>query len=329
VTTLAGGDDRTPAPAPAPRAEAAGVDVVTGAFGYTGRFIAERLLATGRRVRTLTGHPDRPNPFGGGLEVVPYRFDDPGALAASLEGAATLYNTYWVRFPHAGVRFEDAVANSRALFTAARAAGVGRVVHVSITNPSVDSPFPYFRGKALVEQALADSGVAHAVVRPTVVFGRGDVLVNNIAWLLRHLPVFTIAGDGRYRVRPVHVADVARLCLEAASGPSGACVDAVGPETFTFAEMVGAIAAAVGSAARLVNVPAAVVPPVARLLGVVLRDVLLTAEELGGMMAGLVATDGPATGHVALSEWLTAYGATLGTRYASELQRHYGRPPAR
>jgi uncharacterized protein YbjT (DUF2867 family) len=299
------------------------IDVVTGAFGYTGRFITERLLAAGHGVRTLTGHPDRPNPFGNGLEVRPYRFDDIGAMAASMEGASTLFNTYWVRFPRNGVGFEEAVANSAALFEAARKAGVGRIVHVSITNPSVDSPFGYFRGKAHVEEALVETGVPHAIVRPTVIFGRGDVLVNNIAWLLRRFPVFPIAGDGKYQVRPVHVADVARLCVDAAAASEDVVVDAVGPETFTFAELVRAIAGAVGAGARLVRVPTAAVPPLARVLGLGVRDVLLTSEELGGLMAGLVTTAGPPSGHVALTEWLAAYGSTLGTRYASELQRHY------
>ena len=299
------------------------VDVVTGAFGYTGRFIAERLLAAGHQVRTLTGHPDRPNPFGNGIEIRPYRFDDPAAMAQTMEGASTLFNTYWVRFPRGGQGFEQAVANSETLFDAARKAGVERIVHVSITQPSVDSPFGYFRGKALVEEALVDTAVPHAIVRPTVIFGRGDVLVNNMAWLLRRFPVFPIAGDGRYRVRPVHVADVARLCVDAAAATENVVVDAVGPETFTFAELVRAIAGAVGACARLVNVPAAAIPPLAKALGVVVRDVLLTPEELGGLMAGLVTTDGPATGHVALTEWLAAYGSTLGTRYASELQRHF------
>ena len=299
------------------------VDVVTGAFGYTGRFITERLLAAGHRVRTLTGHPDRPNPFGAGLEVWPYRFDDVGAMAAAMEGATTFFNTYWVRFSRGSVGFEEAVDHTRALFEAAAKAGVERIVHVSITNPSVDSPFGYFRGKALVEEALADTGVPHAVVRPTVIFGRGDVLVNNIAWLLRRFPVFPIAGDGAYQVRPVHVADVARLCIDAGGTSDDLVVDAVGPETFTFAEMVRAIAGAVGAHPRYLHVPPPAIPPLARLLGVAVRDVLLTSEELGGLMAGLVTTEGPATGHVSLTEWLAAYGSTLGTRYASELQRHF------
>ena len=112
-----------------------GLDLVTGAFSYSGSRIAERLLDAGRGVRTLTFHPDRPHPLRGRVEPLPYRFDDQVALAESLEGVSTLYNTYWVRFDHGRATFENAIANSRALFCAAKRAGVARIVHVSIANP--------------------------------------------------------------------------------------------------------------------------------------------------------------------------------------------------
>jgi uncharacterized protein YbjT (DUF2867 family) len=306
---------------------ATGLDVVTGAYSYTGKYIAARLLEAGRTVRTLTNHPARSDPFAGQVPALPYRFDDPVALARSLDGAEVLYNTYWVRFDHGPVRLADAVEQSRALFQAARRAGVSRIVHVSITNPSLSSPLPYFRGKALVEQALAECGLPSAIVRPTVVFGDEDVLVNNIAWLLRRIPVFAVAGDGRYRLRPVHVDDVAALCVDAAAADGDLVVDAVGPEVFTFAELVGAIAAAIRRRPLLLHVPPPVIPVLSRLLSVALRDVLLTRDELRGMMAELVTTDGPATGSIALTDWLHERGDLLGRRYASEVERHYA--PAR
>lgn len=300
-----------------------GLDVVTGALSYTGRHIATRLLDEGRRVRTLTGHPDRDRELAQRIEIDPYRFDDPVALSKTLEGATTLYNTYWVRFKHDQVRFDDAIANSRALFDAAQRAGVKRIVHVSITNPSISSSLPYFRGKALVEQALAASGVPFGIVRPTVVFGPGDVLINNIAWLLRHLPVFAVAGDGSYRVRPVHVDDVARLCIEAAREPDDVTVDAGGPESFTFEELVRTIGSAIGCKPRIVHLPVVAVSALARLLSMGLRDELLTREELDGLMQGLTDTTGPATGDIALSAWLDEHATALGARYASELGRHF------
>lgn len=273
-----------------------GLDVVTGAFGYTGSAIAHRLLADGRRVRTLTGHPGHPSPIRDRIEIAPYAFDDPAAIARSLQGTTTLYNTYWVRFGRGDVSFQKAVENSRTLFRAARDAGVRRIVHLSVTKPSHDSPFPYFRGKALVERALAENGLSYAVVRPTVIFGQGDILMNNIAWLLRRLPVFAIPGSGIYRVRPVHAFDAADLSVKAARATEDLIVDAVGPETMTFDEMVLLIRNAVGSRARLVHVPPAVARVAAGAIGLVVRDVLVTDHELSGLMSELACTDGPATG---------------------------------
>jgi len=243
-------------------------------------------------------------------------------LTSSFEGATTLYNTFWVRFARGRTTFDDAVTGSRALFEAAADAGVERIVHISITKPSLDSPLPYFHGKALVEQALRETGLAHTIVRPTVVFGRGDVLLNNIAWLLRRLPIFAIPGTGKYRVRPVHVDDVARLCVETRGGT----VDAVGPVVFTFEEMVGLVRHAVGSRALLVHVPPVVVPLLTGLLGLLVGDVVLTADELRGLMDELVTTDGPATGSIALTDWLQEEGGQLGRGYASELRRHFRAP---
>ncbi|MBI2237804.1 MAG: NAD(P)H-binding protein [Actinobacteria bacterium] len=303
--------------------EGRGFDVVTGAFGYTGKKIAERLLATGRLVETLTGHPERQNPFGDRVRVAPYDFEDRGALRGHLAGATTLYNTYWVRFPHGEESFDRAVRNTETMVAVAKDAGVRRIVHVSITNPSEDSPYPYFRGKARVERTIRESGLSHAIIRPTVIYGAGDILINNIAYLLRRLPVFGIPGSGSYRVRPVHVEDVADLCVQAGRRDENEIIDAVGPETFTFEEMVRLIAAKVGSRARIVHVPPALALIAAKLVGRVVGDVMLTRDELAGLMANLVVTDGPPTGHRRLSDWLSENSGAVGRTYASELARHY------
>jgi uncharacterized protein YbjT (DUF2867 family) len=299
------------------------MDVVTGAFGYTGRFITRRLLEAGREVRTLTGHPGRPDPFDGKVSVLPFAFDDPPALAAGLRGAEVLYNTYWVRFPDREVAFDQALRNTRALLQGAKEAGVRRVVHISITNPSRDSPLAYFRGKALAEEAVVRSGVSHAVIRPTVIFGEGDVLINNIAWLARRLPLLGVPGPGGYRVRPVFVGDVADLAVDAGGREDNSVTDAVGPETYTFDELVRLVARAVGRRARLVHLPPTLLIGLVKILGLALRDVLLTVDELRGLMAGLVATEGPPTGATRLSEWLDEHAGDVGRVYASELARHY------
>ena len=301
-----------------------GLDVVTGAFSYSGAAIARALRDSRREVRTITGHPDRA-PAGTAIDARPLDFDDPLGLVASLSGATTMYNTYWVRFAHRTVDHERAVTNSRTLFHAARRAGVQRIVHVSITHPSINSPWPYFRGKALVERALAECDVSYAIVRPAILFGGDGVLLNNIAWLLRRLPVFGIGGRGDYRIRGIHINDLARLCLAKAAETHDSVTDAVGPERPTFTDLVASIRDAVGSRALLLHVPGVTVPVLARLLGLALHDVLLTTEEYKAMAAGLADTDGPATGSTALSTWVAEHGDTLGLHYANELTRHFDR----
>jgi NADH dehydrogenase len=257
--------------------------------------------------------------------VRPLDFDDPLGLVDSLRGATTLFNTYWVRFPRRQIDHDVAVANSRMLFQAARRAEVQRIVHLSITHPGVESPYGYFRGKALVERALVESGLPFAVLRPAILFGGDGVLINNIAWMLRRLPVFAVGGRGDYRIRAIHIDDLARLCLEAATAEDDVVIDAVGPERPTFLELVRMIRDAVGSHAPIVPVPGPLIPPLSRVLGLVLRDVLLTADEYRAMADGLADTDGPATGTIRISEWIAEHGDTLGIRYANEIERHYSR----
>lgn len=299
-----------------------GLDIVTGAFSYSGSAIAEALLRSGRSVRTLTGHPGRAQQSTD-ISIRPLDFDDPIGLVASLSGATTLYNTYWVRFAHDRTDHELAVANSRALFQAAKRAGVQRIVHVSITHPSIDSPLPYFQGKARVERALAETGISYAVLRPAILFGGDGVLLNNIAWLLRRLPVFAIGGRGDYRIRGIHVDDLARLCLEKGAERHDSVCDAVGPERPTFVELVTMLKKATGSRSLLVHVPGTVLPLLSWSLGQFLHDVLLTADEYRAMAGGLADTDGPASGTIALSDWIAENADQLGRHYANELRRHF------
>jgi uncharacterized protein YbjT (DUF2867 family) len=297
-------------------------DVVTGAFSYSGAAIARELLAAGHQVRTLTGHPDRA-PAGTAIDVRSLAFTDPGALERDLAGAHTMYCTYWVRFSRGAVTHGAAVENSRVLFGAAARAGVERIVHVSITHADPASPYPYFRGKGEVEGHLRASGVPYAIVRPAILYGGNGVLLNNIAWLLRRLPVFAIGGRGEYRIRPIHVRDLAGLCVELSARPDSVTVDAVGPESVTFREMVTAIRAATGSRAVIVPAPGWLIPPMSAVLGAALRDVLLTAEEYRAMAAGLADSAAPATGQTVLTDWIAEHGAELGLTYASELDRHF------
>jgi NADH dehydrogenase len=257
------------------------------------------------------------------LEVYPFHFEDPRALAASLRGAAVIYNTYWVRFERGPTTFERAIANSRTLVRAAAEAGVPRFVHISITHPSEDSPLPYFHGKTVVERAVFESGLSYAILRPTVLFGEGDVLINNIAWLLRRLPVFGVFGSGDYRIQPVYVGDVAGLAVELGASTEDVVADTAGPEVYTFEELVNLIRRRVRSRAAIAHLPAGLALAAGRLLGWLLRDVLVTRDEIAGLMANLLVSNQPPRCPTRFSEWLKGSGDELGRQYASELRRHF------
>lgn len=297
--------------------------VITGAFSFTGRYATKLLLSRGYKVRTFTNHPGQANALGDRVEVFPYAFDRPEHMIEAFRGASTLINTYWVRFPRGKTTFETAVRNTHTLIAAAKDAGIRRIVHVSIANPSLESPLGYYRGKAQLEQAVIGSGLTYAIVRPTVIFGLEDILINNIAWFVRHFPVFAVPGDGRYGVRPIYVEDMARLMVDAAPNEDNSVFDAVGPETFTFEELVRLIAAEVDRPIRIVRVPARLAYLCTRLTGIMMRDVVLTWEEYKGLMSNLLAPQGRSTGETRLSQWLSENRGQIGRRYASEVARHY------
>ncbi len=302
--------------------------IVTGAFGYSGKYIATRLLKEGCCVRTLTNSVGRANPFAGQVEARPFHWDDLDALADSVYGATVLYNTYWVRFNYTDFKHAVAVENTLKLFEAAKRAGVSRVVHVSITHPSEDSPLEYFNSKARLERALIESGLSYAILRPTVLFGKEDILINNIAWALRHLPVFGVFGDGNYRLQPIYVDDLARLVVEQGRSRENRIIDAIGPETFTYRELVQTIGDIIGKRRPIISVPPSLGYLAGWALGQLVGDVMITRAEIEGLMQNLLYTDSPPAGTTRLTDWAREHASTLGLHYASELARRRNRQAA-
>ena len=296
---------------------------VTGAFGFSGQEITNLLLARGESVSTLTNHPKPDSPLSERVQVQPLNFGNIEQLTESLRGASVLYNTYWVRFPYAGLTHSKAVANTKNLIRAAEAAGVRRIVHVSITNPSIDSRLTYFRGKAEIEAAICNSSLTYAILRPAVLFGCGDILINNIAYMLKHFPVFMVPSDGRYRVQPIYVTDLAELAVQAGGRSESYVLDAVGPEVYTYLELVKMIRSAIGSRSLVVSTPAAFVKLTSLVLGLLVKDVVHTNEDIRRLMADLLVSDATPTGKTSLREWVAQHAAEVGSSYASELQRHY------
>jgi uncharacterized protein YbjT (DUF2867 family) len=297
---------------------------VTGAFGYSGKYITRRLLAAQHQVITLTNSTHRENPFGSSVQAFPFHFDEPIALEKSLKGVDVLINTYWVRFNHRHFNHQEAVANTKTLFETAKAAGVRRVVHISVTNPDIRSDLPYFRGKAELELALQASGVGYSILRPTVLFGKEDILINNIAWALRHLPIFGVFGKGDYQLQPIYVDDLAAAVVEQSTSNGNRVLEAIGPETSSYRDLAQMIKRVLGLRTPIVGLPPIVGYWAGRIMGFLLKDVVITREEIRGLMENRLYVDAPPLGGTRLSEWVKQHRETLGRNYASELARRTG-----
>lgn len=295
---------------------------VTGAFSYSGKYITQKLLARGETVITLTNHPNRPDPFNGRVQAYPLNFVE-ADLTRSLQGVDVLVNTYWVRFDQGNNTQPRAVENTRTLVNAAKAAGVKRIVHISIANPSAESHLPYYWGKAANEKAVIDSGIPYAILRPTVLIGKEDILINNIAFLLRRFPFFFIPGDGSYGIQPVYVDDLADLAVEGVYSKDSYIIDAVGPDSYSFKDFVRLIGEKVGVQRPLISVPPRLALFAAQFLSLFVKDVILTPEEVDGLMGNLLVSKEPARAQTAFKDWLHNHRETVGVRYASELSRHY------
>ncbi len=298
---------------------------VTGSFGYSGKYITHRLLVEGKSVITLTNSLHRSNPFGNSVKAVPFNFDQPKKLTESLQSVSVLYNTYWGRFNYKTFSYANAILNTETIFRAAKAAGVKRIVHISITNPSEDSLLEYFRGKALLERVLIESGLSYAILRPAVLFGKEDILINNIAWVLRHFPVFGVFGDGEYKLQPIYVDDLARIAVEQGKLTNNTIINAIGPETFTYRKLVETIGVIIGKKRAIISLPPAFGYAIGLVIGKLMHDVIVTREEIKGLMANLLYVESPSTGNTKLTQWLKEHSDILGLHYTSELARRENR----
>jgi uncharacterized protein YbjT (DUF2867 family) len=298
-------------------------DVVTGAFGYSGAAIARKLLAQGRAVRSLTNHAKPGHPLSGRVEVAPLSFTDIGGLRRSLEGADVLYNTYWIRFAYGGMTYERAVENSRVLIRAAKEAGVRRIVHVSIANYSDDSPLRYYSGKAQVVRAIQDSGLSHGILCPTVIFGDGGILINNIAWLLRRFPFFAIPNNSDCRMQPIFVEDMAELMVRAGEQSENTIEDAVGPEIYSFEDLLKLLGKILNRKVRILRVSPGLLSVMVKPLDWLTGDIVLQPWEIEGLAADVLVSKKAPLGWTRLSEWLSQNVDKAGERYISELQTHF------
>lgn len=295
--------------------------VVTGAFGYSGKYIADRLIKKGYQVVTLTNSPFRNQQKSEKILIHPYDFEHPKNMELAFNGVKVLFNTYWIRMESSNITFTQVVQNTKKLIEVACNAGVTQIIHISVSNPSLQSRSKYYRSKAEVEEIIKSSGLQYTILRPAFLFGNEDILINNIAWMLRKLPAYPIFGNGTYKVRPIHVEDLADLAVEQINQNGNKIINAGGQVTYQYRDFITAIENAICINRPLIPVPIGIGYYGSVLLGLMLKDVITTREELDALVSGNLNVDGPAIGNINLNEWLKENSSTLGKHYRSERKR--------
>lgn len=174
-------------------------------------------------------------------------------------------------------------------------------------------------------RSLKDLGVSYCILRPTVLFGKEDVLINNIAWSLRRLPLFGVFGAGDYKLQPIYVDDLAQAAVAKVDCEKNEVIEAIGPETFTYRELVTTIRKALGVRRPVVSLSPALGYWGCRLVGLIVRDVVITREEIRGLMENRLFVNAPPLGTTRLTEWIARHKGTLGRRYTSEMARRVDR----
>ncbi|MDE1834491.1 MAG: NAD(P)H-binding protein [Candidatus Micrarchaeota archaeon] len=301
----------------------AGRDVVIGGTGFTGKYITKCLLKYKHKVVALTKHVNRDNEFGRKITIKPLDFENQENLVETMNGSRCVFNTYWVRFNYGGSSFDEAVRNSKAIIDACVDAKVKRLVHISVLDPSKNYKYDYFRAKMEVESYIEKSGLSYAILRPALLFGEEDILMNNITYLIRKYGLFFIFGSGEYKVTPTYVGDVAKEAVLQSRLNKNIIEDALGPEAFGFEELVRYIATTIGRPTRVAHLNKAFIPLVSKFLNICMHEPVVTSDEMGLLMDNGLYSDSKPIGSIRFSKWLKERKDTYGTEYHSETKRHF------
>jgi NADH dehydrogenase len=268
---------------------------VTGASGFVGRHIIDQLVERGHRPRALLRDAAR-RPFANphAVDVVQGSLGDRAALERLTRGTDAVIHLVGIIVERGAATFDAVhVEGTRAVVSAARAAGVRRFVHMSAlgARDTADAT-AYHRTKARGEAVVRDAGVPHVIMRPSFISGRGNVPIATLARVHRFAPVVPVFGDGSYPLQPVWIGDVALAFALAAEGQSSdGAFELGGPSAMPYAEFVRAIGRASGHPRRLVHVPLGLMRLAARAFDLLGPFAPLTSDQLQMLVEGNATPD--------------------------------------
>ena len=238
--------------------------VVTGGTGFIGREVVNQLLASGGHRIAVTSRSPRPDPeWGDRVEVLQAFAGDALSLGKAFTGAEVVVHA--IQFPNHPVEdpgrgrtyLEVDGAGTEVAARVAKALGVRRFVYLSGAGAGQGRQESWFRAKDRAEAAIRESGMEHALVRPSWIYGPRDRSMNRFVFFCRYLPVVPVIGDGRTAVYPIHVEDVARAVAELVrrEDATARALDLGGPERLTMDEIIRTIQRVLGVRRPLLHHP--------------------------------------------------------------------------
>jgi uncharacterized protein YbjT (DUF2867 family) len=235
---------------------------VTGGTGFVGKRVVRALLAHGFLVRCLV-RPGSEHDLKGfeSIDRVPGDALKPDGLAPSVEGCSALIHLIGIIRENRGrgITFERVHAQAtRDMLALARAAGVRRYVQMSALGSRAYARSRYHRTKWEAEEAIRASDLEWTIFRPSIIFGPGDAFVSTLARMVKRLPVVPVLGDGRYRLQPIPVEQVAEGFARALRAPASVrqTYEVAGPTPYAFVDLLDEIGRALGRPrVRKIHIP--------------------------------------------------------------------------
>jgi len=232
---------------------------VFGGTGFLGQRVVQRLLERDFSVRVAARHPERIAALFPGvqLEAIHADVNDDRSVAAAVAGVEGVLNAVSLYRESGPQTFHSVHVEAAArVAQLAREAGVEQFIHMSGIGSDAGSASPYIRSRGEGEKAVREAFPSTTLIRPSVMFGRGDAFLIPIARMLRRLPAFPLFGRGQTQLQPAHVEDVAEAIAKVMQNPrSPMCYELGGPRIYTYRSLLEVIARYLGKKPLLVPMP--------------------------------------------------------------------------
>lgn len=258
--------------------------LVTGATGFVGSHLVKRMRQEGLKVRAVTRTPAKAQSLADlGVEVVPGEIADPASLEAAAQGCDRVIHLVGIIQEGRGFTFRSVhVEGTQNVLDAAKKAGIGHFVYQSAVGSREGAKSEYHRTKWEAENLVRAGGIPYTILRPSLIYGPGDLFTIRISEMIKVSPVLPVIGTGRSKVQPIFIDDVVECIRKIVTGESflNKIYEIGGPDELTYEEVTKAIAAAMGVDRPVVHMPLFFMRTMAMVAEAILPKPPVTTDQL-------------------------------------------------